>query len=89
LESNWRFNVWDQGLNGLPVVMLARYRPPLDVFWVFWSPPGNPLFPVGNIGVVETGAEAGMLEVDIDSFQTKPGGPHQGFPYGQNVDPDH
>jgi len=85
LESSWRWNVADEGLNyynqgglDVPLTLISRLLPPNDFYWISNAmSAGLPLvfaYPFGG------------SQLEFAGLYTTPAGPH--FPYGLEVEPD-
>ncbi len=79
MESNWRLNVIDQGLEGMDLQMLAQFVLPSPVFGDWWG--------ITNRRDVWTFKPDALGQ--LQTFLFLPGIFPNGWPYGAVVHPDH
>lgn len=78
MESNWRFNVWDQGLSMADIRLAAREIADPNVWVVGWN-----FAPGGATGLIGINPFSGAWEFHFP-FQFHTGS----FPFGIPVEPD-
>lgn len=80
MESNWRFNVWNYGLNGTAAVLAARAPIPLNPNRVVWVAPFGPTLRQLRASTLVGGYANGDIFLNFV--------PAKGWPYGIVVEPD-
>jgi len=80
LESNWRWNVWEFGAEGLGIGLIARLNPFVFPFYItdVQTVPGDHEAFGTQFGNIPSGLTANVPDPN----------PGTNFPYGWSVDPD-